>query len=336
MERVFDPGALERLASAVRDAAQRPVLRLRVPASQSGFAARLAVAAREVSEGTGGVVALTTEHGLIAEPVLTVEVGGRGAVHYRALPEGPEAAPFVEALLAMVESEPRSGSVVTRPTTVEVFIAPGCPNCPHAVRAATALAAADALLTVTVVDVDADPARARAMHVQSVPATIVDGGLTVVGVVSAGELADRIAAAQGSDGTRVVLTSLLEAGRFDAASHLLGGPEGRLVFAELWLRSTMETRIGLLLTAEEALEGNARGLDALAADLLPALQAVDVALRGDTVDLLGRIGAPVARADLELLTRDPVADVAEAAVEALAACDRGGAVRDRDAEDAEA
>jgi hypothetical protein len=336
MERVFDPGALQRLASAVRSAPQRPLLRLHVPASRSGFAARLAAAAREVSEGTDGAVALETEHGSLSEPVLTVEVGGRGAVHYRALPEGPEAAPFVEALLAMVQSEPRSGSVVARPTVVEVFIAPGCPNCPHAVRAATTLAAADALLTVTVVDVDAVPARARAMHVQSVPATIVDGGLTVVGVVSADELGERIVAAQGTDGIRVVLTSLLGAGRFDAAAHLLGEPGARLVFAELWRRSTMETRIGLLLTAEEALERDARCLDALAADLLPALQAVDVALRGDTVDLLGRIGAPVARADLELLTRDPVSDVAEAAVEALAACKGTGAVHEGDADEAEA
>lgn len=332
MTDLFDPRALEGLAVAVRGATPAPALRLRL-GTPSAFAARLAAAASDLAHGTGGALALHREASPDPGSVLVVEVAGREAIHYQAVPEGPEAAPFLEALLALAGDPRRPEAPVRCATSIEVFIAPSCPNCPQAVRAAIALAVADPLVAVTVIDADEHRGRAEEMRLQSVPTTVVDGGLTVVGVLSADELARRIALAGGAQGKRAVLASQLDAGRFSAASRLLSDAAGQRAFAELWLASTLETRIGLLLAVEETLERDADSLDGAVARLLPGLQAVDVALRGDTVDLLGRIGHPTARPDLELLLRDPVADVREAAREALASLRDGGGAADAESRD---
>ena len=54
-----------------------------------------------------------------------------------------------------------------------------------------------------------------------------------------------------------------------------------------------------------------------AAGLAAVARTDDVALRGDTADLLGRLAHPAARAALEELRHDPDPDVAEIAAEAL-------------------
>jgi HEAT repeat protein len=71
------------------------------------------------------------------------------------------------------------------------------------------------------------------------------------------------------------------------------------------------------MAAEEALEAGREVLDHLVADLVPILCAEDATLRGDTADLLGRIGHPAAKDALESLQGDPNPDVAEIASEAL-------------------
>ncbi len=48
--------------------------------------------------GDGATLARASGEGLAATPALTLSGKGRGDIHYSALPEGPEAPPFVEAL----------------------------------------------------------------------------------------------------------------------------------------------------------------------------------------------------------------------------------------------
>ena len=74
-----------------------------------------------------------------------------------------------------------------------------------------------------------------------------------------------------------------------------------------------------MLAAELALEDNPAALDCIVPRLLPLLEGPDVTLRGDTADLLGRIGHPVAREPLQRLLADDNPDVAEIAQEALEA-----------------
>ncbi len=199
---------------------------------------------------------------------------------------------------------------------IEIFVAPDCPNCPHMVRAANQLAAANPHVGVRVVDVTEHPQRAADIGVRSVPLTLVNGELTLVGVVSVEQLAEAITAAAGA-GDAGIFRSLIDAGRFGAAARMLLDGRGREAYLDQWRTSALESRIGLVLTAEAALGLDPRGLDALVSHLVKLLATDDAARRGDTADLLGMIGHPAARPALEGLLDDPVADVAEIASEAL-------------------
>jgi CBS domain-containing protein len=311
---------LERITAAARTADRPPSLHLRPSAQSSDFGRRLAESARRVVQATSGAISLT-----VADPAeeggfdqLTMRVGGRDVIHYRAVPEGPEEDPFLEALLALVEANGTPGaSDQARSMRVVVFIAPDCPNCPQAVRAVASLAIANPHFTATIVDATEFDEWAQSVGVRSVPLTVVDDALTLVGVISEDELADRLMMAKGPDGERTVFESLVDAGRFSAAARRLLEGKAREAFANRWRSSTLESRIGLVLTAEEALALDSRALDALVPELLTVLEPPDSSLRGDTADLVGRIGDPRAIPALESLCNDPVEDVAEVAEEAL-------------------
>ncbi len=207
-------------------------------------------------------------------------------------------------------------------TEILLFIGPGCPVCPHQVRAAATVALASDRITLEIVDATQDPSLARRFEVASVPTTIVDDELILVGLTPAKELAERLVAQQGPDAETMRFAALVEAGRHGDASERLADGRATEAFAQLWATSTLESRMGLMLVAEEALDRDPDALHTLVPHLLAGLQgdgplAADQARRGDTADLLGRIGHPDARSALKQLARDANAQVAEAARAAL-------------------
>ncbi len=317
--------APEDLIRALRGADEPIGFVLHRAVSSSELERRLNELAQNLSDACEGRIELLNGNGLGPPdlPALTLCRGARNAIHYLAVPEGPEAAPFHEALLALAAPAPDRGpQAFSRPLVILVFIAPGCPNCPHAVRAATQLAATNPLVTATVVDATHFATMAESFVVRSVPTTVVDGDLTLVGVLSLEDVVESITQALGVDGERRILRSLIESGRLGNAGRGLAA--GRFVedFVSLWLTSGLESRIALLLAAEEALAGKPTALDPLTAMLLPALTDPDPARRGDTADLLGRIGCPDARESLRTMLTDPDPDVAEAASDALESLER--------------
>jgi glutaredoxin len=203
------------------------------------------------------------------------------------------------------------------PAEIVVYISPDCPNCPRTVAAATQLAAANEHVTAQVVDISHQPDRVAEVGIRSVPMAVINQGLTLVGAMSAAELADKIVEGGGAAGHDQVLASLVEAGRLDAAGEQLAAGSGHDGFLELWRKSSLESRMGLVLSAQSALEAAPDSLDSLVPGLVAVLDTDDAARRGDTADLLGMIGHPAARSALELLLKDPVDDVAEIASDAL-------------------
>ena len=93
--------------------------------------------------------------------------------------------------------------------------------------------------------------------------------------------------------------------------------DGASELATAWLRSAMSLRMGLLIVVEDVLGADATALDDIVGSLLPALDAEDAGLRGDTADLLGQIGHASALPALEALLGDPNPDVVEIVTEAL-------------------
>ncbi len=336
---ILDPASLKAVAHALQHAPEPVSLGLHLQCDGGEFQDRMLEVAHQIQEITDGAVGMeersatgsldggagTPSSGSIrppALPALTLRVGDRDAIHYLAVPEGPEEAPFLEALTALAGAAdlgelPDQLARLEEPVEILVFVAPGCPNCPHGVRAANALAAASPLVTVSVVDGFLFEELASRYQVKSVPTTVIDRGLTLIGVKTREELADRLLELQGPEAEKAIFTSLVESGRFpDAASHLLEG-RGIETFADLWSRSALESRISLTLIAEEALEEDPAALNDLVLLLLPSLQVEDPSRQGDTADLLATIGHPAAREALEALLDDPNPDVAEAAADAL-------------------
>lgn len=211
---------------------------------------------------------------------------------------------------------------LTKETELLLFIGQGCPACPHQVRSVATLALASDKVSVEIVEATQDPELARQYDIRSVPTTIVDDELIMVGVIPAGELAWRILERQGPEAEKVVFAALVESERFADAGERLSDGRATQAFLELWSRSTLESRMGLFLVAEEALDWNPEGLDALVPLLIEGLQddgplSQDPTRIGDTADLLGQIGHPAAREVLEALSRDSNQEIAEAAADAL-------------------
>jgi hypothetical protein len=316
---------LQTLAKSARSSPAPLELVVHAADAASPLHDRLDGLAREIEEGTGGAIRRSTGDGVgpPARPALSMVAGSRCPVHYLIDPRGPEEAPFVDALFEL-SADPGSQRTPPRlvvdseqPVDLLVFVADGCPHCPHAVSAAVSLAVHNATVTVSVVDAFAFADLASRFGVRSVPTTVIDRELTMTGVVPVQRLIRDIEARGHARHEQATFASMLESGRFaEAAERLLEGRASQ-VFLDLWRSSSLQSRIGLVLAAEEALDRQPDGLQGLAEGLLPALRAEDAALRGDTADLLGRLGAPGVRSALEQLLVDPDPEVVEAAEDAL-------------------
>lgn len=317
---------LGRIAAALQS---RPSpLRLRLHLHESAEATELGAtwekiaAAIAAAAGPGAILTRGDGAGLPATPALSVTGEGRGEIHYLALPLGHQAQPFIEALTAegprQMPAELASAlrELVGR-VELYLFTAAECPHCPRAVSAACELALTSERVSVFVIDAQRFGELASKFKVLSVPSTVIDGGLCITGVRPVAELAQAVLEL-GTPGHRQRhLLSLLESRRLPEAIELVLGPEGPDALLELWKQSGTGGRVGLLLAAEEALDRAPRSLDAIVVALAGQLLSPDAAMRGDSADLLGKIGHADARPALQALVGDPNADVAEIAADAL-------------------
>jgi alkyl hydroperoxide reductase subunit AhpF len=323
---MLDKGNLQRLREGLADGSAALELILRPADADSPLAVAFTEFAREIEAAAGGSFQIRRAPGggTLADPSLTLASGARGGIHYMALPEGLEATPFVDLLLELAhepapprEEWARSLAQLEQPAEVLVFVSAACPNCAQAVRAAHRVALASPRVTAAIVDAQRFEELAARYQVKSVPLTLVDRELGTTGAVSPQELAARILGREDAEHGMRVLVSLVETGRMsDAVQRILEG-DGASELAAAWLRSAMSLRMGLLVVVEELLETDGAALDGIVGELLPALEAEDAALRGDTADLLGQIGHASAVVALEPLLHDPNPDVVEIATEAL-------------------
>jgi hypothetical protein len=223
---------------------------------------------------------------------------------------------------AEVEVAAKTLEGLTKDTELLLFVAQGCPACPHQLRSVATLALASPRVSVEIVDAQHEAELSAQYEISSVPTTVVDDELIMVGVVPAPELAWRLLEREGPDAEKIVFSGLVESGRIADAAERLSDGRATEAFLELWSRSTLESRMGLFLVVEEALQWNPESLNGLVNPLIEGLQGdgpltQDPTRKGDTADLLGQIGHPDARPVLEVLARDSNEEVAEAAEDAL-------------------
>ncbi len=113
------------------------------------FGANLLNIGRQISGVTMNQIRIESDEDapFIGKPSLTLSAGGQKNVHYLAAPEGPEFAPFLDALSWLGRGKEVPDGHLYEPlrnvsdsVDVLVLIASACSHCPHAVRAALGLA----------------------------------------------------------------------------------------------------------------------------------------------------------------------------------------------------
>jgi hypothetical protein len=258
------------------------------------------------------------------KPSLTIVGAGVPNVHYLAVPEGHEFAPFLDALMWVGGAKQTTDAevyeplrAVTAPVDLLVLIAPVCPHCPQVVRAAVSVGVHCSLVRVTVGDALQFPDLAEQFKVKSTPTTVIDGGLTIVGQVNAPQLVDHIVKSAVGDSLTEILNSMVQSGRAEDAASILCRESRPEAILPLYAAKEFSLRMGALLVMETALEHDPRILDAIVPNLAALLEDQEVGLRGDTAELLGKIGHPAAVPSLEKVLQDPDVDVREAVEEAL-------------------
>ncbi|NOZ19641.1 MAG: hypothetical protein GXP25_00985 [Planctomycetes bacterium] len=318
--------ALMQLGRELKDLDSPLAMTIHPISEDSTFSTGLLEVAHVIARAAGDGIVLRKGDGdgLPGAPALTLHHPGSGPIHYLALPDGHEAAPFWEAMTRRTQSVNLSGDIegrlraLAQPAELLVFIASLCPHCPEAARAANALALCSPQITTAVIDAEHFPDLAKRFKVQSVPMIVLDGELLIDEVVPAKELAQHVLARGTDSYERAVFLSQVKTGNTDRATkHLLKGTRSAGSFLSAWTDSTFHVRLALMLVAEDALAENPAILNPIVAELIDLLGTKDDALRGDTADLLGRIGHPDAREPLQTLLRDPNADIVEIAEEAL-------------------
>lgn len=261
---------------------------------------------------------------LPGRPSLTPAAGHVPNIHYFAAPEGTELAPFLDLLLWMgSDTEPPQFDLTKAldglgmPCHVMVLIAPTCPHCPQVVRAALSLAIRTASITVSIVDAVQFEDLAQRYKVKSTPTTIINDGLTLIGRLTAEELAGHLLRLDESSSLTPILESMIKAGRAEDAGELMCAKEKPEAILPIYVSKEFSVRMGALVALEEALDKNPRILDPIVDELTSLLFQEEAALRGDTAELLGKIGNPAAIPALRKAAEDQDPDVREAAEEAL-------------------
>lgn len=257
------------------------------------------------------------------KPSLTLSGKASGNIHYLAAPEGHELPPFLEALTWLGGIEPPdTGSAqqvkdLKSPVDLLILVAPVCPHCPQAVRLGLSLAVRQPLIRLTVVDALQFGDIASQYKVKSTPTTIVNNGLTLIGTITEQDLVKGIIESAAGSSLTAVIDSMIKSGRAEDAGKLICERDASRAVLPIYLSKEFSTRMGALVAIEEALSVNPRILDPIVEDLVALLSQEDVALRGDTAELLGKIGNPSAEPALRKAAADSDPDVREAAEEAL-------------------
>ena len=296
-------------------------------ASDTQFETNLINIARQISGVSLNRIKIeeTDESILPGKPSLTLSDETRRDIHYLAAPEGAEFGPFMDAVLWLGRGADPPGTEpfhslrhLKDQTSILVLMAALCPHCPQIVRNAVAASINCSLVSVTVVDAVEFSDLASRYKVKSTPTLIIDDGLTLVGTISLEDMVSHIIKASEPAWLTAVLESMINAGRAEDAARLICRRKSPGAIMPLYRSQVFATRMGALVAMEEALEAQHTIFDPVLDELTALLSLDDVSLRGDTAELLGKIGNHSAIPALVRIADDPNPDVREAVMEALA------------------
>jgi alkyl hydroperoxide reductase subunit AhpF len=295
-------------------------------ASDTVFDKNLVNIVRQIAGVSWGRVTIEEDAAAVFEgkTSITLSAGGKRNIHYLAAPEGLELAPFLDAITWLGKAAPVPVSALFRhldalnePMSVLVLVTAACLHCPEVVRELLAAAVYAPLLAVTVVDAVAHGDFAARYKVKATPTVIFNGRATLVGRITEAQIIDELLRKSADTSLTEVLESMIKAGRAEDAAELMVREGQTAAVLPVYQSPELALRIGALVTMEEALAMDPRSLDPILDELCALLAHEDARLRGDTADILGKIGNPRALPALRTLLDDPDPDVVDAAIDAL-------------------
>ncbi len=244
-------------------------------------------------------------------------------VRYRAVPKGNELEPFMEVLAGKTPAlEPalhaRLGAM-RLPASLELYVMPGCPQCPRAARQMATLAEAGRLLQLTIVDAALFPEAAAHQRIRAVPTALLDERFRWTGEVPVGEVVELLATRDPATLGPASIETMLKQGSARQLAELMEG-RGMLFPAllELLRHPQWPTRLGAMVTVEELHVRRPDLAFQVLEDLWRGFKGESDPVKGDILYLCGEFGderfAPRLRA---LLEGSPPAEIAEAAADAL-------------------
>ncbi len=245
----------------------------------------------------------------------------RANITYAAIPMGHQFGPFLKALqmASLIDaSEVEAGAVSAGSNAeLQVLVSEHCPRCPLVVEAVTELANSYPSISSHIIDAGYFPHITEKYGIKSVPATILDRRLLLVGGVSGDRLRELVAMRGTEQFEMEVVGSLIEAGKIEEAADSLDGEAGRKVVLSLMQELDFSKRLSAIVVMEQALDNKPDAVRTMIPALAELLSHSDARIRGDVADLLGKTRDPQVIPQLEPLTTDPDPDVAEAAAEAI-------------------
>lgn len=248
-------------------------------------------------------------------------------IRFHALPEGDKLDGFVDALKPLDSTDaglrPEHHELLTHmtlPVEIRLYIAPGCPFCPQALRKWVSLARASDKLRMQVIDGALFPEAAREENIQAVPTLILDDHLRWSGRIPTIDVLEQIATRDPGRLSADALDGIIKDGQAEQVARAMIA-NGSLFPAiiELLSHSKWPVRLGAMVVMETIAATDPQ----LAAQVVPLLRQrydlLDDPVRGDVLYIIGETGDHQAVPFLQdIMACSTNSEIRQAALEALA------------------
>ncbi len=245
---------------------------------------------------------------------------------YHAIPEGPELAPFLDAVMGVPDrTSPVPPDIQARlknlktPCFLKLFIATGCPFCPKMVRDLAPLTRIGELVKLTIIDGFLFPEMSEPLEIKSAPTLLLDDHMRWSGRTPLSEIVDVMLNQDPSMLSAASIENLLGDGRAQLVAHMMM-EQGMIFphFYELLISEKWSIRLGAMVAMEEIIEQDQE----LAAQCLEPLWErfpdLNEQVSGDVMYILGEAGTGQMIPRLEAFLRDSTdAEIREVAKEAI-------------------
>jgi hypothetical protein len=257
---------------------------------------------------------------------------GDRAVSYHAVPAGTKLGPFLAALRALGGGKVQETGFLDRvrvasnhldalavPALLRLFVMPNCPFCPRVTEQVIALAAANSLVRVAVIDGAFFPEVAETDGVRSAPTLLLDDHFRWTGQLNIDEILEAMTKRDPAELSPGVLEGMLKSGNGSRLIEMM--LEREMIFPaliDLLAHEKIFVRVGAMMVMEE-IAARRRDITAQVVDAVwDRFHAAEDRVKGDIIHVLGEIGdARVLPRMRRIYREDYHQEVKEAAGEAI-------------------